>query len=192
MLQNILDGLGICGDIAFTVGAVIAARKDTDSFFTQTLSSISTAILGGFLRDLGLFRTTPHIFGTWWELPLVIVIAIISALAVNRNWNINPGTAAKLNAALGIADTVSVVAFALIGAGHGFEHSGGSPVIAAIAGFLTAAGGGCIAILFKSLAQNRGTRISYLISTFYRRKNYIMFCAAVSIAYVILAQTALK
>ncbi len=174
--MSTLNILGYIGDIAFVIVGIAAAKKIGLRPFWQLLSGMSTAFFGGiFLRDLGLLRTSPAIFGSPLELAATAAVGVV-AIAVLRNCN-GTGVLAKiLNALLCAIDSSGVAGFAAFGYGRGMQ-AGADWQIALACAFVTACGGGVIAAVIRAVAA-RDWR--HLTKTLAGNRFYFLLCAFAS------------
>jgi len=177
--------LGLCGSAVFALNAVIAAKKDGQNRLVQMLCGIITAIGGGlFLRDLALLHVMPHVFGAWWEVPMVIAVTGMFVGVISRDWKIGNKVKKAVNTILVAAESIAVLAFVMAGFRYGAKVTD-SPLIGIIAGFLTAAGGGMISIIIRSI--NHSNRAEYLLDMFgYIRVPYFLLCLIAATVYAIL------
>jgi uncharacterized membrane protein YeiH len=171
---TILDLLGWIGDAAFVIGGVVAAKKLRLSPFVQLLSGLSTAFFGGiFMRDLGLLRCAPAIFGSPIEIAATAVVGIIT-IAAMKSRNGKKKLHKAFSAVLCFADSIGIVVFAAFGYGRGI--TAGAPWWIALAcAFVTACGGGVIAAVIRSAGAKsfkpfiktvKGNLLYYLLCAF--------------------------
>jgi len=117
---------------------------------------------------------------------MVVIFAFVFPTAISLKRRLTEKTERVLTAVLCAADSVPVLAFAAVGFGHGVKLTG-SPLIGILGGFLTAAGGGAIAILVRSVGQNRGERKEYLCEMFsHVRVPYFLLCLITAVTWAML------
>lgn len=140
--------LNIIGTIAFAAsGAIIAISKKFDIFGVVVLG-VTTAVGGGFIRDIVLGNLPPVALRS----PEFTLIAIITAIlafipAIRRNLNTSNKLFDKI---MFVMDTVGLSAFTMIGVTACFEQGQDSLFICSFVGIVTGVGGGVIRDVFSS------------------------------------------
>ena len=179
---TILAALGYIGNVAFVIGGVIAAKKKGLGMWTQFWSGLATFCFGGiFMRDLGMLRTVPSIFGSPLEIAATAAVGIIT-IAMLKSWDRRKNLSNPFTAVLCFTDSIGIAGFAAFGYGRGI--TAGAPWYIALAcAFVTACGGGIIAAVIRAAAAKDWRHFT---GTLAGNKFYYLFGAFMSVAYGVL------
>jgi uncharacterized membrane protein YeiH len=173
--------IGYVGDVAFTLGGCITAKRIGLGMGIQFWSGISTFCFGGaFIRDCLLLRRLPSILGSPREVALIAIITVIAIIVLNHVPKLQSSVA--FDVVLCILDSIGISAFAGYGFMCGIEANA-SCLVSVLTAFSTACGGGIISTIIRAFAKNE---TKHLKETFAANlKGYYPFGIIMSVAYAV-------
>lgn len=140
--------VNIIGTIAFaTSGAVVAMKKKFD-IFGVTMLGVTTAVGGGFVRDIVLGNVPPVALTAPIYTIIAIVCSVLAFLPGIRN-RINQNNKV-FDRLMFFMDTVGLAAFTTTGVAFCFDKGNPSLFVSLFIGVVTGVGGGVLRDIFSN------------------------------------------
>lgn len=140
--------VNIIGTIAFAIsGAVVAMKKKFDIFGVAMLG-VTTAVGGGFVRDIVLGNVPPVALTAPIYTIIAIVCSVLAFLPFIRN-RINQNNIV-FDRLMFLMDTIGLAAFTTTGVAICFEQGDHSLFVSLFVGVVTGVGGGVLRDIFSN------------------------------------------
>ena len=174
------------GNIVFFVEGFRSAKKESKLLHICLLSAFLTFCGGGSgLRDVLVLRTQPAILNITFNEALPIILIALLMIPTFKFNSKSKTINSALPKVLLIGDSLGVLAFVRAGFERGIIMNG-SLVVAVCCAFLTACGGGILAVLVRSLSEEKfKNKIVYLSKKIRENIPYYRFCFTVTMTYAL-------